>query len=132
MAQTLDKLKVLIVDDESDSRHVLKGALEDIGIKNVVEAPDARDAYYILDKGYQKIDMVLCDWNMPQITGIDLLERIRKRGNAIPFFMISGRSDHGSIVTAKNTGVTGYIRKPFSPNQIEAKLRATLHRIEPA
>lgn len=126
--QELSALNVLVVDDQKESRAVLRSMLQDIGIVQVVEAQDAKNAEQILDHHHTKIDLIICDWNMPSITGIDFLEQIRGNGNKIPFFMVSGRGDHESVQQAKNNGVAGYLRKPFSPSQIEAKLRAVLHR----
>ena len=66
---------------------------------------------------------------MPKMNGVELLRQLRTVDPDVPFLMVTGRSDMESVVEAKSSGVTGYIRKPFSPAELEAKLRILLHRV---
>jgi len=126
------KLRILIVDDQQESRFFLRSVLSDLGVNQVFEAKDGRGALEFMDYGQDLVDIIFCDWNMPALPGIDFLKQIRGAGIDIPFMMITGRCDHESVLLAKSHGVNVYIRKPFSPLQIEAKLRVLLKRLEAA
>lgn len=126
----LSKLKVLIVEDQTDARAILKNMLSELEITQIFEASDGREALQFMDAAFDFVDIIMCDWNMPHLSGIEFLRQVRSTGMNIPFLMITGRGDMGSVMEAKSSGVTGYIRKPFSPAQLEAKLRITLKRAE--
>jgi len=132
MKKSLTQLCVLVVDDQSESRALLRNILSDIGINQIYEAQDGKTGLAFLDSSFDLIDVIMCDWNMPQMNGIDLLRQIRSTGANTPFMMITGRSDKTSVVEAKSLGVNVYVRKPYSPTQIEAKLRAVVQRMEAA
>lgn len=122
-------LRILLVEDQAESRSLLRGILSELGITQVFEAADGRVGLQFIDSAFDFIDLILCDWNMPSMTGIEFLRQVRSTGSTVPFMMITGRSDHASVLEAKNFGVDGYIRKPYSPTQIEAKLRVMAQRI---
>ncbi len=125
----LKNLKVLIVEDQTEVRMQLKDQLTELGITQVFEAPDARAAMQLLDGAFVDfVNLILCDWNMPSMSGIEFLRQIRGAGIQTPFMMITGRGDQKSVIEARNYGVDGYIRKPFTPLQIEAKLRSVAHK----
>ncbi|MBI1238760.1 MAG: response regulator [Alphaproteobacteria bacterium] len=128
MMQTLEDLRIIIIDDQSTARAMLRAMLKEIGINQVFEAPDGRDGLTFLDNAGDMVDVVICDWNMPKMTGVELLRQVRSAGIDIPFLMVTGRTDRESVLQAKTAGVTGYIAKPFSYRQLEAKLRALLGR----
>lgn len=132
MKKSLTQLCVLVVDDQSESRALLRNILSDIGINQIYEAQDGKTGLAFLDSSFDLIDVIMCDWNMPQMNGIDLLRQIRSTGANTPFMMITGRSDKTSVAEAKSLGVNVYVRKPYSPTQIEAKLRAVVQRMEAA
>ncbi len=126
------QLRVLLVEDQQESRSLLRGMLGELGVTQIYEAQDGRTALAFMDSAFDFIDLILCDWNMPSMTGIEFLRQVRSTGMNIPFMMITGRSDQSSVIEAKNHGVDGYIRKPYSSIQIEAKLRIMLHRMKAA
>lgn len=115
--------RVLVVEDQSDVRSMLRKVLSDLGITQIFEASDGREALLFMDDAFDFVNLVICDWNMPSMSGMDLLRQLRTVNNDMPFLMITGRSDKDSVVAAKGAGVSAYIRKPFSPKQVEAKLR---------
>lgn len=121
---------VLIVDDERDMRYILHAILRDMGLRNVHEAHDVRDALHIIKTSMEPIDLILCDWNMPGRPGLDLLKELHMEGGPPAFLIVSGRGDHDSVVTAKKAGVAGYIRKPFSPKQVETRILGALQRTQ--
>ncbi len=132
MDTILANLKILIVEDQPESRMSLKTILDELGVREVFEADDGRTGAQFVGESGNGIDLVLCDWNMPVMSGIDFFRHVREQGNAVPFLMITGRGDHDSVMEARSTGVNGYIRKPFSPQQIEAKLRILATRLKAA
>lgn len=132
MTANFTQLRVLLVEDQGESRALLRGMLSELGITQVYEAPDGKTGLQFMDSAFDFIDLILCDWNMPMMSGIEFLRQLRGAGVDIPFMMITGRSDHSSVLEAKNFGVDGYIRKPYSSVQIEAKLRIMAQRIKAA
>ncbi len=119
----LEKLKVLIVDDQQEMRSMIKGMLMEMGITQTFEAADGKEALSFSDAALDMVDVVICDWNMPKLSGVEFLRQMRSVSPEMPFLMITGRSDVDSVAEAKASGVTAYIRKPFSPAQLETKLR---------
>ena len=119
----IEKLKILVVDDQSDMRSMVRGMLSEMGITQIFDASDGREALTFADAAIDMIDIVICDWNMPKLTGIELLRQMRSVMPKIPFLMLTGRGDLDSVAEAKASGVTAYIRKPFSPANLEIKLR---------
>ncbi len=125
-------LKVLIVDDQLEVRSMLRGMLSELGISQIFEASDGKEAMQFTDNAMDMIDVVICDWNMPKMTGIELLRQMRSVYPDVPFLMVTGRSDMDSVTQAKASGVTAYIRKPFSPAHLEIKLRVIKSKIDSA
>lgn len=132
MDNAIAQLRILIVEDQQESRNLLKQMLSELGITQIYEAQDGRTGLQFIDSAFDFVDLIMCDWNMPSLTGIEFLRQVRSTGSTIPFLMITGRSDQGSVVEAKNFGVDGYIRKPYSSTQIEAKLRVLVQRMRAA
>lgn len=126
---SLEKLRILIVEDQMEARTMLRSMLGTIGITQVFEAKDGRKALSFMDDAMDMIDLVICDWNMPEMDGVELLRQLRSVDSTTPFLMITGRCDKDSVSEAINGGVSGYIRKPFSPDPLEVKLRVMATRI---
>ncbi len=118
-----ETLKALIVDDQEDSRELLKEMLSQIGLVDVSESANGEEALRRIDEEDKFFDVVICDWNMPAMTGVELLRQIRAVHQDMPFLMVTGRQDMSSVVEAKESGVTAYIGKPFTIEQLEAKIR---------
>lgn len=129
LGEDLGDLKVLIVDDQSEVRSMLRNMLMELGIHQVFESSDGREALNFIDSAFDFVNIIICDWNMPKMNGVELLRQLRTVHQDVPFLMVTGRTDIDSVVEAKSSGVTGYISKPFSPQQLEAKLRIVLHRM---
>lgn len=120
---SFDRLRVLIIEDRKETRTMIKTMLGEMGINQVFEAGDGREGMEFIDIAADMVDIVLCDWNMPGMSGLQLLQQIRSVNGELPFLLVTGRSDRDSVLEAKGAGVTAYIRKPFSLNELEAKLR---------
>lgn len=123
MSIPFEKLKVLIVEDQADARAMLRNVLGELGITQMFEASDGQEALRFMDTAFDFVNLIICDWNMPGLSGVEFLRQLRTVDPDTPFLMVTGRSDMNSVVEAKTSGVSGYIRKPFSPAQLEAKLR---------
>lgn len=126
--KSLEDLKVLIVDDQNDARVLLRNMLGEIGVHQIFDASDGRQALSFIDAAFDFVDFIICDWNMPGMSGVELLRQLRTVDPDMPFLMVTGRGDMDSVVEAKSSGVTGYIRKPFSTAQFEAKMRIILKK----
>ena len=121
-------LKILLVEDHAEARAMMRKMLLELGITQIFEASNGREALDFLGSAFEFIEMVICDWNMPSMSGVELLRQLRSVDADMPFLMVTGRSDIESVEEAKASGVTAYIRKPFSARQLEAKLRIILHK----
>lgn len=124
----LEDMRVLVVDDQSEARTMLKDMLSDMGVTQIFESTDGREALKFIDAAFDFVDIIVCDWNMPSLTGVELLRQIRTVYPSLPFLMVTGRNDIDSVVEAKSSGVTAYISKPFSSAQLEAKMRIVLKK----
>lgn len=117
------ELKVLVVEDQPEIRSMIRELLYDMGVKQLFEASDGREALQFIDADFDIVNFIVCDWNMPGMPGIDFLRQIRTVYPSLPFLMVTGRCDKHSVIEARSAGVTAYIRKPFSPGQLEEKMR---------
>jgi len=127
----LDKnMKILVVDDFSTMRRIIKNLLRDLGFTNVQEADDGSTALPMLKDG--DFDFVVTDWNMPGMQGIDLLREIRKDDNLkhMPVMMVTAEAKKEQIVAAAQAGVNGYIVKPFTAATLKGKLDKIFERLE--
>ena len=127
----MDKnIKILIVDDFSTMRRIIKNLLRDLGFNNTREADDGATALPMLEAG--DFDFVVTDWNMPIMQGIDLLKAIRKspKLKAMPVLMVTAEAKREQIIEAAKAGVNGYIVKPFTAATLKAKLDKIFERFE--
>jgi len=126
----LDKnMKVLVVDDFSTMRRIIKNLLRDIGFTNIQEADDGSTALPMLQSS--EFDFVVTDWNMPGMQGIDLLRAIRADASLshIPVLMVTAEAKKEQIVMAAQAGVNGYIVKPFTAATLKTKLDKIFERL---
>ena len=126
----LDKnMKVLVVDDFSTMRRIVKNLLRDLGFTNISEADDGSTALPMLQGG--DFDFVVTDWNMPGMQGIDLLKAIRADESLahLPVLLITAEAKKEQIVMAAQAGVNGYIVKPFTAATLKTKLDKIFARL---
>ena len=123
-------MKILVGDDFSTMRRIIKNLLRDLGFTNVQEADDGSTALPMLKDG--DFDFVVTDWNMPGMQGIDLLREIRKDDNLkhMPVMMVTAEAKKEQIVAAAQAGVNGYIVKPFTAATLKGKLDKIYERLE--
>ena len=116
------KLRILIVDDFSTMRRIVRNLLKELGFTNVDEAEDGQVALHKLRS--QPYEFVVSDWNMPNMTGIELLRAVRADAQLrhLPFLMITAEAKRENIIEAAQAGASGYIVKPFTAATLEEKL----------
>ena len=122
-------MKILIVDDFSTMRRIIKNLLRDLGFNNTVEADDGLTALPILQAG--GIDFLVTDWNMPGMQGIDQLKAVRadEKMATMPVLMVTAETKREQIIVAAQAGVNGYIVKPFTAATLKTKLDKIFERL---
>jgi Response regulator containing CheY-like receiver, AAA-type ATPase, and DNA-binding domains len=123
-------IKILIVDDFSTMRRIIKNLLRDLGFTNTSEADDGLTALPMLQSG--NFELLVTDWNMPGMQGIDLLKAVRADPNLahLPVLMVTAEQKKEQIIEAAKAGVNGYIVKPFTAQTLKEKLEKIFERIE--
>lgn len=122
-------MKILVVDDFSTMRRIIKNLLKDLGFSNIQEADDGSTALPMLQQG--DFDFVVTDWNMPGMQGIDLLRAIRAddKLKQLPVLMVTAEAKKEQIVAAAQAGVNGYVVKPFTAATLKEKLDKIFERL---
>ncbi len=128
----LDKnMKILIVDDFSTMRRIIKNLLRDLGFTNTAEADDGNTALPMLQSG--NFDFLVTDWNMPGMNGIELLRAVRadERLKQMPVLMVTAEAKRDQIIEAAQAGVSGYVVKPFTAVALKEKIEKIFERVQP-
>jgi two-component system, chemotaxis family, chemotaxis protein CheY len=122
-------MKILIVDDFSTMRRIIKNLLRDLGFNNTHEADDGKTAWPMLKSG--SFDFLVTDWNMPGMQGIDLLRAVRADPGlaSLPVLLVTAEARRDQIVLAAEVGVNGYIVKPFTAQTLKEKLDKIFERL---
>ena len=127
----MDKnMKILIVDDFSTMRRIIKNLLRDLGFTNTQEADDGVTALPMLKNG--DFDFLVTDWNMPGMTGIDLLKAVRADASlaSLPVLMVTAEAKRDQIIEAAQSGVNGYVVKPFTAQALKEKIDKIFERVD--
>ena len=116
-------MKVLVVDDFATMRRIIKNVLKQIGFSNILEADDGTTALALLKEN--KIDLIISDWNMPKMNGLDLLKTVRGTDDTkdLPFIMVTAEAQKENVLMAVQAGVNNYIVKPFTADAVQDKLK---------
>lgn len=127
-------MKVLIADDFEIMRHVIKKSLGALGHEDTVQAIDGNDAIEKMDAAAlseKPFDLIICDWNMPFLSGLEILERVRNTYpyTKTPFVMITAEAEAESIVRAVKMGANDYITKPITVEDLTVKLKKIFERL---
>jgi two-component system, chemotaxis family, chemotaxis protein CheY len=126
----MDKsIKILVVDDFATMRKVIRNLLKQVGYENIMEAEDGVLALRVLKS--QKIDLVISDWNMPNMTGLELLKAVRADEDlkTTPFLMVTAEALQDNVIAAVKAGVSNYIVKPFTAEVLNEKITKILEKI---
>jgi two-component system chemotaxis response regulator CheY len=118
-------MRFLVVDDSATMRRIVVNSLQRIGYADIVEAGDGREA---LDKLDASVGFIITDWNMPNMSGIELAQEVRARDGfkQLPILMVTARSVREDIMTALESGLNYYIVKPFTPQVLKEKIDALI------
>jgi two-component system chemotaxis response regulator CheY len=125
------KTKVLVVDDMLTMRKIVVKTCKEIGFTTVIEAADGALAWAALTAPDSCIGLVISDWNMPNLTGLEFLRKVRADANLIslPFLMLTAESEGSQVAEAIKSGVDNYIIKPFTPDGLKKKLDETYRKV---
>lgn len=113
-------MRVLVVDDSGVMRKIIIRSLAACGVTDVVEAADGAQGWSAFREN--EVDFVLTDWNMPEMSGLELLKEIRAAGSDVPVIMITTEGEKGKVIEAIQAGVTDYLCKPFEQDELQDKL----------
>jgi two-component system, chemotaxis family, chemotaxis protein CheY len=116
------RMNILVVDDFSTMRRIIKNILRQLGYINILEADDGTSAMEVLRS--EKGDFIISDWNMPQMTGIELLTAVRtsEEWKDMPFLMVTAEGQKENVIEAVKNRVNNYIVKPFTPETLTEKI----------
>lgn len=120
-------LHILIAEDDDNTRKTIRVMLKELGITQIFEAADGESASQFLKTNLNTLDLVISDWNMPNKSGFEFLQDLRESHPHVPFLMVSARADEHSVIDARKAGVSGYLRKPFTLNELQNKIFSLLH-----
>ena len=120
-------MKLLVVDDSSTMRRIIKNTLARLNYKDVLEGEDGVEGWEVLDKN-PDVDMLITDWNMPNMNGLELVKKVRadERFTDLPIIMVTTEGGKTEVITALKAGVNNYIVKPFTPQVLKEKLGAVI------
>ncbi|MBI5098485.1 MAG: chemotaxis response regulator CheY [Nitrospirae bacterium] len=123
------KMKILVVDDFSTMRRIVKNLLKQLGYENIEEAEDGAQAYSKLKNG--GYGFVVSDWNMPNMDGLDLLKKVRSDPELkdLPILMVTAEAEKEKVITAIQAGVNNYIVKPFTGEVLKEKMDKIFERL---
>jgi two-component system chemotaxis response regulator CheY len=117
-------MKALVVDDSMTIRRIVIKALTMVGVTDTTEAGDGTEAVQAVAS--DKFNVILLDWNMPNMSGIDTLRTIRQSGNRTPVIMVTTEAEKARVIEAIKAGANDYLIKPFSPDQLAEKVKGVI------
>ena len=122
--------KVLVVDDQLTMREVAKLALQEMGVRQIIDAENGDDAFKKATT--QPLDMIISDFNMPGMDGLGLLRAVRGHPavRKLPFILVTGRGDNALVVSAAQAGVNNYLVKPFTAEMLREKVEAVVGKLQ--
>ncbi|MEQ9454421.1 MAG: response regulator [Phycisphaeraceae bacterium] len=123
-------MKVMLVDDSKTMRNIQKGILAQLGYNQLEEASDGLDA--LSKVGAFQPDLLLVDWNMPNMDGLTFVKKYREQGNRTPIIMVTTEAEKARVVEAIKAGVNNYVVKPFTPDVLSGRIKETMDRAKAA
>ena len=124
LKRTFEGLRVLVAEDDPMAAKLAQGALRLLGVKDMVVAKDGLEALKHLKDTDGEFQLVVSDWNMPRMNGLEFLQAVRKLYPHMRFVMLTAKATQEFVVAARDHGVDAYVVKPFSPNQLRQKVEA--------
>ena len=120
------KTRILVVDDMLTMRKIVTKVCKEIGFEDLTLAEDGAKGFSALEAAAPPIGLIISDWNMPNLSGLDFLRKVRAdaRFSKLPFVMVTAEAEQHQVVEAIKAGVSNYVVKPFTPDQLKEKLEA--------
>jgi two-component system chemotaxis response regulator CheY len=120
-------MKILVVDDSSTMRRIIKNTLQRLGFKDIVEGENGVEGWTMLEQN-PDISILITDWNMPEMNGLELVKKVRaeEKYTDMPIIMVTTEGGKGEVIAALKAGVNNYIVKPFTPDVLKAKLESVI------
>lgn len=118
------EFQVIVAEDEPMAAKLAQGALKVMGFKRIFHATDGLKALKLLRELDGDVQLIVSDWNMPEINGLQFLKAVRKIFPKMKFIMLTGNANKDFVIEARRAGVDAYIAKPFTPDQMKAKVEA--------
>ena len=131
MKTAKDNFKILVADDFDTMIKIIKNILDELGYRNIITARNGEIAWQILNR--ERIDFIISDWNMPEMTGYELLKIVKEPSSQlahIPFLMVTAEAEKSHIMDAVKGGVNQYIIKPFTSDMLREKIDNAIHHQE--
>ena len=130
LEKTLKAMRVLVMDEMDSIRNMVQSCLKELGVEEIMMSGNGESGWQILTD--KPVDIIICDWDMPKLTGIELLERVRasEYHQHIPFLMLTATVEKEDVVTAVAAGVTDYLAKPFNASSLEYRILKMLRKIK--
>lgn len=122
-----ERLRVLLVEDDAFALRLAMAVLKQLGVTRIVAVKDGQAAMDQLAADETQFDLIISDWNMPNVTGLDLLKHVRRTWENMPFLMLTGNANEDFVRAAQANKVDAYIIKPFSPAQLKQKIMVLFH-----
>lgn len=128
------KTKILVADDMTTMRKIICKVLKELGYQDIVEAADGTQAWEAIQKAESPFGLIISDWNMPNCSGLDLLKRVKSstQYKKIPFVLVTAEAEKSQVAEAVKAGVDQYVVKPFSRDDLRAKLMSVYKRYSTA
>jgi two-component system chemotaxis response regulator CheY len=123
-------MKILLVDDSRTMRNIQKSVIAQLGQHQIEEACDGQDA--MSKVGAFKPDLLLVDWNMPNMDGLTFVKKFREQNKATPIIMVTTEAEKARVIEAIKAGVNNYVVKPFTPDVLSQRINETMGKVEPA
>lgn len=128
--QIIKTINILVVDDMESIRSVINSCLKELGAERVLLSSNGESAWKVLK--HTRIDLIICDWDMPELSGLELLVRVRKSEphKHIPFLMLTATTEKEKVVSAIAAGINDYLAKPFQPKELEYRVIKLLRKVK--
>ena len=120
-------MKILLVDDSRTIRNIQKNTLASMDYTDILEAADGVEALAVLNE--QRPDLMLVDWNMPNMDGITLVRKVRETDQALPMIMVTTEAEKAKVIEALKAGVNNYVVKPFTAETLSEKINQTMSKV---
>ena len=125
-------MKILLIDDSRTMRNIQKNSLKSMGEVEFTEAGDGMEALTAVAGNAQGFDLILVDWNMPNMDGLTFVQRFRAKNHSTPVVMVTTEAEKVRVIEAIKAGVNNYVIKPFTPDTLMGKIKQTLDKLQAA